>query len=93
MNKEIKLLIETIEKEAEKIVLKEYTLKQKAQLGALTKFLTASNIDLEGLKKIIDFYRFDNDYTNEDDIIYNEYKTQLLDFAKKNNIQVPEELT
>ena len=93
MKENLKSLIENTEKEAEKIVFKEYTLKNKAQLGALTKFLTASEVNQDELKTLINFYRFDNNYTIEDELIYNEFKEKLLALAEKNNVKVPQELT
>lgn len=88
----ITLFIEELEKDAKKKILKEYSLKQKAYLGALIKFLYSTQIDKTELKNLINFYRFDNTYTLEDDLIYNEFKDKLLTLAQKNNITIPENL-
>jgi len=92
MNKETKTIIESLEAKAQLILLKEYSLKNKAQLGALVKFLYTKPINKEELKAVTDFYRFDSDFPFENDLIYNEFKEKLLDIASKNNVDIPKEI-
>lgn len=83
-------LIENTIKEAKRDLLKEYSLIQKAELASLIKLLVSSGVDEKELKALTDFYRYDNEFEEEDELIYTEFKNKLLDLAAKNNINVPE---
>jgi|APHig6443717497_1056834.scaffolds.fasta_scaffold479807_2 hypothetical protein len=83
-------LIENVIKEAKRDLLKEYSLIEKAELSSLIKLLVSSGVDEKELKTLTDFYRYDNEFEEEDELIYAEFKNKLLDLAAKNNINVPE---
>jgi hypothetical protein len=92
MNKELEKLLENTTKEAHELLLKEYTLKQKAKLGALIKFLAGAGVEQNDLKALIEFYRYDSNIDIEDNLIYNEFKNKLIQLAEKSNIEIPEEM-
>jgi hypothetical protein len=83
-------LIENTIKEAKRDLLKEYSLIQKAELSSLIKLLVSSGVDEKELKTLTDFYRYDNEFEEEDELIYAEFKNKLLDLAAKNSINIPE---
>ena len=83
-------LIENTIKEAKRDLLKEYSLIQKAELSSLIKLLVSSGVDEKELKALTDFYRYDNEFEEEDELIYTEFKNKLLQFALKHNITIPE---
>jgi len=88
MNKE--KLIKSVIKEAQKDLLKEYTLKQKTILTLLIKHLVTSGVDETEIKKITDFYSPDEGFQIEDELLYNEFKRKLLDLANSKNINISE---
>ena len=83
-------LIENTLKEAKKQLLKEYSLIQKAELSSLIKLLVSAGVDEKELKALTDFYRYDNEFEEEDELIYAEFKNKLLDLAAKHSINIPE---
>ena len=88
MNKE--KLIKSVIKEAQKDLLKEYTLKQKTILALLIKHLVTLGVDEKEIKKITDFYSPDEGFQIEDELLYNEFKRKLLDLANSKNINISE---
>lgn len=86
-----KKLIESTLKEAERDLLKEYALRQKAELTSLIKLLMTSGVDEKEMKNLTDFYRpNDKNFNIEDDLLYNEFKGKLLDLANEKGINLPE---
>ena len=83
-------LIENTIKEAKRDLLKEYSLIQKAELSSLIKLLVSAGVDEKELKALTDFYRYDNEFEEEDELIYAEFKNKLLDLAAKHSINIPE---
>ena len=83
-------LIKSVIKEAQKDLLKEYTLKQKTILALLIKHLVTLGVDEKEIKKITDFYSPDEGFQIEDELLYNEFKRKLLDLANSKNINISE---
>ena len=101
-DKQRKVLEECFGK-AEKL-LKEYTISQKSKLMSLIAYLTQwntselnkspdKNFDKE-LQELIQFYKyFDGSfYEVEDDSVYNEFKSKLVQLAEKYRVSLPENL-
>ena len=99
-----KKLLEECFQEAEKKILKEYTIAQKSKLISLITFLTQwNNSQLNNspnkefaneLEKLTSFYRyFDGSfYEVEDDSVYEEFKSKLIELANKFRVSLPENL-
>lgn len=102
-NKQKKILEECFF-EAEKKLLKEYTLSEKSKLVSLIAYLSQWNTSelnkspdkqfTNELEKLISFYKYvpGSYYDVENDTTYNEFKNKLIGLAEKYRVNLPENL-
>lgn len=98
-----KTILEECFGKAEKL-LKEYTLSQKSKLISLINYLTQWNTSelnkspdksfANDLEKLTGFYKYYDGsfYEVEDESVYNEFKSKLVQLAEKYRVSLPENL-
>jgi len=76
------------------MILKEYSLPEKAKIVNLVNYLQPLVPD-DKLSKILDFYKYYDEsyYEIEDSAVFYDFFSHLKNLAKENGIELPKELT